>query len=511
MTALRDRNQRPTLTATSIRRARLQPRARNMSMEAVMRRSRNRVVDFLILSLVLSGCVSHSTARDYGAVRELAAARADFRLPERQPSADRDDPNSDVRSLLQKPLTEETAIRIALLNNHNLRAELHGLGIARGQLVQVSVFPNPEFNAAMLLPEKGGDPIDWDLGVGFDLTSLILRGPRSRIGEAEVEAARYRAAAAVLDLGFRVRIAYYGVLASRQRLELMETALAAFAAAYETARALHAAGNITGLDVATEHAAYEAARVAVSEAEADLLDDRERLNVLLGLHGRETTWQVVQHLPDAPAALPEEARLESRAVEASLELAETRATLKAMGRRVGLAENGGWLPDLSVGVQAERDDGKWAVGPEIRGTLPFFNRQQGGMITNQALFDQLRDRYVATAVEIRAAARAARNRAKSAQERARHYREVLLPARQEVIAQTVLQYNAMQIGVFQLLQARRDQLDTGRMYIETLREYWQTRAELDQILAGRLAGAIGPMSSEQPRAGALPTTSSAAH
>lgn len=463
------------------------------------------------LSMGLTACASQSTQRDYSAVRELTETRAGLRLPEHQTEADDEAPSADLRALIQQPLSAESAIRIALLNNHSLRAELRDLGIARGQLVQASVWPNLEFDAAMLLPEKSGNAIDWELGVGIDLTTLILRGQRAGIGEAEVEAARYRAAAAVLDLGFRVRTTYYAVQANRQRLELMQTALAAFAAGYETTRALHAAGNITALDLATEHAAYQAARIAVSEAEADLLDERERLNVLLGFHGTETAWQVTLNLPDVPAKLPDQTRLESRAIEASLELAEARATLTAAGKRIGLAGNAGWLPDLTLGVRAERDDREWSVGPSLSGSLPFFNRQQGVVITSQAQLDQLRDRYLAMAVEIRAAVRAARNRAVSAQERARHYRELLLPARQEVLEQTVLQYNAMQVGVFQLLQARRDQLDTARMYIETLREYWQTRAELEQILAGRLVGAMGVTSSEEPRAGAMPTTTAAAH
>ncbi len=462
------------------------------------------------LSLLLAACVSQSTARDYGAVREMTAARVDFRLPEQQMEVGRDDVDADVRALLKLPLTEQSAIRIALLNNHDLRAELGSLGIARGQLVQGSLLPNPEFEAAVLPPTKTGNTTDWDLGAGIDLTSLILRGQRSGIGEAEVEAARARVAAAVLELGFHVRTAYYSVLASSQRLELMQTALAAFAAGYETARTLRAAGNTTELDLATERAAYEAARVAVSEAEADLLDDRERLNVLLGVHGSETAWTVAQRLPEIPAQLPDQAHLESRAIDASLELAETRALLKAMSRRVGLAENSGWLPDLSVGVRAQRDSGEWNVGPAVHGTLPIFNRQQGGVITNQARFDQLRDHYVAIAVEVRSAVRAARNRTASAQQRAQHYRDVLLPARQEVLKQATLQYNAMQIGVFQLLQARRDQLDAARGYIETLREYWRTRAQLDQVLAGGLAGSVGPMSSEQSRGGALSSTSALA-
>ena len=69
---------------------------------------------------------------------------------------------------------------------------------------------------------------------------------------------------------------------------------------------------------------------------------------------------------------------------------------------------------------------------------------------------------------------------------AAYYKSVLLPLRQQVVDETQLQFNAMAVGVFQLLQAKRDQIETGRSYVETLRDYWITRAELEQLLAGRL-------------------------
>ena len=102
----------------------------------------------------------------------------------------------------------------------------------------------------------------------------------------------------------------------------------------------------------------------------------------------------------------------------------------------------------------------------------------------------MREQYVGTAINIRAAVRAARARAITAQERARMYRETLMPLRERVVQQTVLQYNAMAVGVFQVLQARREQIDAGHAYIATLHEYWRTRAALEQLLAGRLAGTI---------------------
>jgi cobalt-zinc-cadmium efflux system outer membrane protein len=49
-----------------------------------------------------------------------------------------------------------------------------------------------------------------------------------------------------------------------------------------------------------------------------------------------------------------------------------------------------------------------------------------------------------------------------------------------------LPFNAMNLGVFQLMQAKRDQIEAARAYVQALREYWTARAEVDQLLAGRL-------------------------
>jgi outer membrane protein, heavy metal efflux system len=162
-----------------------------------------------------------------------------------------------------------------------------------------------------------------------------------------------------------------------------------------------------------------------------------------------------------------------------------------VARSVGLTETSGWLPDLNVGVRAEHDGTAWGLGPALSGQLPLFDRQQGNVISRRAEFQALRERYVADAIGIRATMRATRARAISAQERARHYRETVLPLRENVVSQTLLHYNAMQVGVFQLLQARREQIEAGRSYVATLHEYWKARAALEQLLAGRLAGTLG--------------------
>ena len=51
----------------------------------------------------------------------------------------------------------------------------------------------------------------------------------------------------------------------------------------------------------------------------------------------------------------------------------------------------------------------------------------------------------------------------------------------------------MLIGAFQVLQAKRDQIDAGQSYVLSLRDYWTARVELDQILAGRFVRSDRPI------------------
>ena len=82
----------------------------------------------------------------------------------------------------------------------------------------------------------------------------------------------------------------------------------------------------------------------------------------------------------------------------------------------------------------------------------------------------------------------------------------MLPLRNEIVEQTQLQYNAMQLGPFQLLIAKQQQIDAGAAYIRALRDYWLARTELDQLLNGRMpavqaAISLEPSSTSSPAGG----------
>jgi cobalt-zinc-cadmium efflux system outer membrane protein len=89
-------------------------------------------------------------------------------------------------------------------------------------------------------------------------------------------------------------------------------------------------------------------------------------------------------------------------------------------------------------------------------------------------------------VQIRSQVRIASAKVASARQRTAFYRDSLLPLREQVIKQTQLQYNAMQVGLPHLLAVKQEQIRAGMEYVEVIKEYWIARAELEQAVGGKL-------------------------
>src|SRR5690606_7506642 len=106
-----------------------------------------------------------------------------------------------------------------------------------------------------------------------------------------------------------------------------EQVLDGYAASREAAQAMLSAGNVAELDFASQEVAYERARVLVAELTLRLVEERESLQRLLGVHGESTEWEVRGELPPAPenTEIPDD--VETRALRASLDLKETKNRL----------------------------------------------------------------------------------------------------------------------------------------------------------------------------------------
>ena len=396
----------------------------------------------------------------------------------------------EAKDLLAKPLDADAAVRIALLDNRELRATLREMGVARGQLVQASVLPNPVVEVEAL-PERTSN---FELRAEYDVTGLVLAPIRARAAAPELDAARYRAAAAVVDTGFHARAAYFRALAAREKLALANRSLDALAAARDAADALFRAGNVSELDFATQDAAYQEARASTAEMELAAADAREALVRALGLHGVDTTFSFAKSQPSVPESLAAADDLETRVLRASFDLKARKSHLEALGRQAGLSRAEGWLPDVAADVhalQGERDpttgavtSSAWAVSGGVRLSVPIFDRKQGTSAVLDSEVGAGLERYVGAAADLRSRTRAAYARLVTAHAKAKQYERVIVPARRRVVDQALLQYNAMQMSFFQLLALKREQLASELAAVDAVCNYRIARAAFDALLSG---------------------------
>ena len=388
--------------------------------------------------------------------------------------------------LLKNKLIAEEAVQIALLNNRDLQAVYSELGVAQADLVQAGLLSNPIFDGSIMFPLSGGGQPGLELSVAMNFLNIFYIPLRQRVAAARFEEVKTRVAGSVLDFAARVRVVFHMHQANEQMLELRQAIVRALDASFEIARRLSAAGNITDLDLARERAQFEGSRLALRSAEVAVRQSREELNILMGLWGKQTEWQTDQRLPDIPKEPSRIQELEQLALENSIDLLNGRQRIVLAGNQLGLNRSTVLIPELHAGARGEREEGSWQLGPTFEFPIPVFDQGEARIGRAAAELRRSQQEYYALAVRIRSTARAFQDRFEGARDRALYYRDILLPLRERIVNEAQLQYNAMQLGPFQLLGARHEQIQTAVEYIEALRDYWLARGDVEQILSGRL-------------------------
>jgi cobalt-zinc-cadmium efflux system outer membrane protein len=457
-----------------------------------------------LAALLLASCVS--VPRDAGTndVQQAVARRGGPALAwSAQPSAT---DHERVAAMLQDELTADEAVAIAMLNSPRLQVALAELGIARADLIEASTIANPVFEFEIRFPAEPYRP--FELRLAQSLIDLIQLPRRRALGRAAFDAAQMRVASEVLRFGGDVRGAYFELLAATQHVALSRTIADSAQAAAEVAVRQHAAENITDLDLENEQALYEQAKLDLARAERRVLLAREALVRAMGLRDASAEWRVPDTFPELPAAELEQQQLERLAATQRLDLAIARRELDVAQRQVPLTRLAA-LQETVLDVHYEREPGgEHTVGPGLEFPIPIFNTGRAARTRAEAQF--LRARHALAALESETASqlRAARATLAEARARVEYYRDVVVPRRARILELTKLEHNAMLAGVFQLLQARQNELQARRDFIDAQREYWSARTDLDRALQGVSSGSgEGP----SPSAGLRMTTGRGGH
>jgi cobalt-zinc-cadmium efflux system outer membrane protein len=447
----------------------------------------NRLMMLALVPLCAIGCAPQSPNDNFANVQRLTGDRSPHVVRWNQNSPEDATITKELREMLAKPLGAEEAVQIALLNNRSLQATFEDLGIAQADLVQAGLMTNPRFFASIRFPDVAPRTPDSEFAVAADFLDLLMIPLRKQIASDRLGIDERRVADAVLAMEHDVRVAFYTYQARRQAIALEKTIDEAQQIALDIARRQHQAGNISDLDLASEEATYSAMKLDLARTQAAALADREELNRLMGLWGNDSaSWQTTEKLPELADKEPSMEHLESLAIRQRFDLDAARRETHLVAKSIGVTEQFR-LSGLEIGVDTEHDPTGFNVtGPTLSVEIPIFDQKQAQIARLQAEYRQGLNRLTALAIDIRSHVRADRDRVIAAREMARFYRDDLIPQRRRVTQLSELHYNAMLLGIDRWLMARQSEVSAYKEYIETMRDYWIAKSDLERAVGGRL-------------------------
>jgi cobalt-zinc-cadmium efflux system outer membrane protein len=131
---------------------------------------------------------------------------------------------------------------------------------------------------------------------------------------------------------------------------------------------------------------------------------------------------------------------------------------------------------VNVGAHVHQDvNGPRLLGPSLSLELPIFDQRQALIGRLEAQRRQAQRRLDALGLDVRSEVRIAKAQLDLNRHAAERYLTALLPLRRTVLEQSELEYNAMQIGLYELLAVKKAEVETFRTYLDTVRDYWSER------------------------------------
>jgi outer membrane protein TolC len=457
--------------------------------------------------LVLAGCASFSPDGGMGKVSELIQERTGQSVAAQRSQGDADSARLRVAEILAEPLTADTAVELALLNNRALQASFSRLGVAESDLVQAGRLRNPVFGFGRLA--LGGGAVEIDRSVMFDVLSLLTMPMARQVQQRNFEQAQFQAAFDAGGIASETRRAYFGAVAAQELVGYFQQVKEAAEASSELARRMLLAGNFNKLAQMREQAFHADATAGLARAQQQAVVDRERLTRLLGLSGEQPAFRLPERLPDLPTEPTEPRDAERTAIEKRLDVLMARRSMEATARSLGLTKATRFVDAFELGYQNRSETGQpRANGYEAELSLPLFDFGSVRARRAEATYLQGVHRTAAVAIDARSEVRESYSAYRTAYDLARHYRDEVVPLRKRISEENLLRYNGMLIGVFELLADAREQVRGVTGYVQALRDFWVAESNLRTALTGRSPGAG---SASGPSASAAPAEGGAGH
>jgi cobalt-zinc-cadmium efflux system outer membrane protein len=356
-----------------------------------------------------------------------------------------------------------------LLRQAQASAPRLALGIAEtraaeGLAAQTAARPNPTLglvieNAAGSGPYKDFDGAETTLSIEQTLELGGKRAARTSAAQADLAAARARAAQGQVDFARDLALTYAEAEAAQQRLTIARDSVDLAQADARVARLLVDNGKEAQVRVVQAEAGLAAARAERGRAQAEAETALARLSALTG-PASSYTAVTGGLLETAPVTTPPEPAF-------SPAIAAARAEREAAQRRIAL-ERARRTPDLAVsfGVRRFQDEDATAAVFGISAPLPLFDRNRGAVTAATANAQAAEARLAMAKAEQDGDRRAATAQATAADQTLDASRQAEAAAA-EVYRLARIGYDAGRLPLSELLAARRDLIAARGRTVDT--------------------------------------------
>jgi len=444
-----------------------------------------------LAALVLAGCASFSQDGGFNTVEQLSKERIGQTPSYQRTGEQSDSAMARVAELLKQPLTADSAVEVALLNNRGLQASYADLGIAESALVRAGRLANPTFSFGRL---SGNGVVEIDRALLFDVLGLVTMPLAQQVEQRRFEQAQLQAALETVALAGEARRAFFEAVTARQLVAYFGQVKEAADASNELARRMAAVGNFSKLAQMREQSFYADATAQLARAQHQAVAARERLARALALSGDQLVFTLPDRLPDLPASAAEPKDAEQTAMDKRLDVQMAKRAAEASADALGLTKTTRFVNVLHAGFQNKSVTGEQlSNGYEIELEMPLFDFGSARVARAEATYMQAVNRTAQVAINARSEVREAYSTYRTAYDLAKHYRDEVVPLRKRISEENLLRYNGMLASVFELLADSRDQIASVTTAVESLRDYWVAETHLQASLTGGSPGASPAM------------------
>lgn len=443
-----------------------------------------KIIIIICAGLLITDYVQASGQKGIDSVQNLVQGQTGYEVSNSRRVYE-GDVSREVEDLLAQPLTEESAVKVALLINPSVTAALAALGISEADMREAGILRNPRVYAKVRSSNEENAKTNTEFEVRQDVLDLIFWPLRKRMGNTQFKAGQYAAAQSIADFVEEVRIGYFQWLAAVHQNSLMEDNYKAEKAAMEIVQRQKEAGNINVLQLDRQKTVFQKTKIARLRSQQMVGGSRERLRALMGLKSDQFFMESVKYLPSLPQEDLSLEKFEDEVLNNRLDLMMKRQEIKALEQGKTLKEFG-FLPEAEIGYNQEHESsGGKLKGVVVEGEVPIFDRKQAGRARIQAQAETARLQMNAMEQDARLQLRLAYQNLKISKEVVQSYVDAL-PVHKEVVQEALSHYNFMLKGVFDVLEAKQEELQARKEYIEALRDYWISRIELEHAFGKRI-------------------------